>query len=93
MMSVQQGLYAQESADVGGGQTTKTVAFAVKVSPVEKGREIVIVIMNVRAPLHVGLKTVQMAKRALTVAQPSKFNSFLNYEMKKIINLGTSTLT
>ena len=75
-MSVQLGLYAQESEDVGGGQTTKIVASAVKVLPVEKARGIVMVIMNVRAPFYVGLKTAQMAKTVLTVAHPSKLKSF-----------------
>ena len=75
MMSVLLGLCARENEDVGRGQTTKIVASAVRVLPVEKGRGIVIVIMNVKASFYVGLKTAPMARTAMTVAQPSKFKS------------------
>ena len=57
---MQRGWCAQESEDVGGGQTTKIVASAVRVLPVERGRGIVIMIMNARAPSYAALKTASM---------------------------------
>ena len=76
-MSVQWDLYAQESEDVGGELTTRIVTSVVRVSHAERAREIVIAIMNVRAPSYAVLKIASMAKRASTVAQPSKFKNFV----------------